>query len=146
MNPQTPIGQIIPTPIQGKFYILKIQERSDKDENLTLESPGVRQQVTDSLVNARKQLLIQAYAAVAMNDAKIINNLAQKVVDSPNELSGARPASTATVPFANTNTPAANTPANTPANTSSNANTNTKAVTNPANRPAANTARTNANR
>ena len=147
MNPQTPIGQIIPTPIQGKFYILKIQERSDKDENLTLESPGVRQQVTDSLINARKQLLVQAYAAIAMNEAKIVNNLAQKVVDFPNELSGARPANAAP---ANVATPAANTPAaNAPANTanSNTANATKPAANAPANRPAANAPRSaNANR
>jgi parvulin-like peptidyl-prolyl isomerase len=141
MDPKTPVGQIIPTPIQGRFYILKIQERSDKDENLTLESPGVRQQVTDSLVNARKQLLIQSYAAIAMNEAKIVNNLAQKVVDNPNDLSGARPANP-NVPNTNTSTPAA-----TPANTNSTTNTNTKAATPPAaNKPSANTAKTNANK
>jgi parvulin-like peptidyl-prolyl isomerase len=152
MNPQTPIGQIIPTPIQGRFYILKIQERSDRDENLTLESPGVRQQVTDSLINARKQLLVQSYAAVAMNEAKIVNNLAQKVVENPNELSGARPANV-TVPNANANaTPAANTAANTSANTAnpnanSTANANRPAANTTANRPATNAARpANANR
>ena len=146
MNPQTPIGQIIPTPIQGRFYILKIQERSDKDENVTLETPGVRQQVTDSLINARKQLLVQAYAAVAMNEAKIVNNLAQRVVDSPNELSGARPANPNP---SNTNaaTPAANTPAaNTPANTANSNTSSNKAANAPVNKPVANTAKTNTNK
>jgi hypothetical protein len=146
MNPEFKTGQILPTPMQGKFYILKLQERSDKDENLTLETPGVRQQVTDSLINARKQLLVQAYAAVAMNDAKIVNNLAQKVVDSPNELSGARPANVAP---ANTNaaTPAATTPA--PSNTNAANTTNTKpantatVVNKPANTAKPNTTNTN---
>lgn len=143
MNPEFKPGQILPTPMQGKFYILKLQERSDKDENLTLESPGVRQQVTDSLINARKQLLVQSYAAIAMNEAKIVNNLAQKVVDHPNDLSGARPANVS-VPTTNTNTatPATNTNANTPTNTNANRAANTPA----ANRPATNTARTNANK
>ena len=147
MNPQTPIGQIFPTPIQGRFYILKIQERSDRDENVTLETPGVRQQVTDSLINARKQLLVQAFASVAMNEAKIVNNLAQRVVDSPNELSGARPANP-NPSNTNTATPAANTPAaNTPANTAnSNAPSNKAANAPAANKPAVNTAKTNANR
>lgn len=114
MNPQFQVGQLLPTPMQGKFYIFKLQERNDKDENLTLESPGMREKVTSSLVDARKQLLSQSYAAIAMNEAKIENFLAQKVVNNPNELSGARPASM--------NTPAANTNAN--ANVSANANTN----------------------
>jgi peptidyl-prolyl cis-trans isomerase SurA len=145
MNPEFKPGQILPTPVQGKFYILKLQERSDKDENLTLESPGIRQQVNESLISARKQLLVQSYAAIAMNEAKIVNNLAQKVVDNPNDLSGARPAN-ANVPSANANTNAATPAANTPANSNSSVNAN-RAANTPANRPATNTARnTNATR
>jgi parvulin-like peptidyl-prolyl isomerase len=94
MNPKFPIGRIAgPINIAGRFFIFKLQERIEKEENLTLESPGVRKQITDTLVNTRKQLLSASYAAIAMNDAKIENYLAKKVVDNPNELSGARPAS-----------------------------------------------------
>ena len=95
-------------------------ERIEKDENLTLESPKVREQVTKALVDNRKQLLSQSYAAQAMNEAKIENFLAKKVVDNPNELSGARPAPTGNT-NANTNT-AANTNANVNANANTNAN------------------------
>jgi parvulin-like peptidyl-prolyl isomerase len=125
MNEQFAIGRILPTPAQGKFFILKLQERSLKDENLTLESPGIRQQVIDQLINARKQLLSQSYAAVAMNEAKIENYLAQKVVANPNELSGARPAS-ADTPNTNANTNSAVVNANTNANAATGANANTK--------------------
>lgn len=145
MNPQTPIGNLSIAQAQGKYFILKLQERSDKDEDVTLETPGVRQQVTDSLTNARKQLLVQAFAAVAMNEAKIVNYLAQKVIDNPNELTGARPAG-ASVPTTNMNT---NT--NTAANANTNAaNTNIKA-TNTANtnkateKTSANTTKSNTN-
>jgi parvulin-like peptidyl-prolyl isomerase len=147
MDPKFPVGNILPTPGQGKFYILKLQERSDKDESLTLESPGIRQQVIDQLINARKQLLSQSYAAVAMNEAKVENYLAQKVVENPNELSGARPASASETPAANTNVNPAvntNTGANSAANTA-NANTNAKPAANAS--PAANAnARPNAAR
>jgi hypothetical protein len=139
MNPQLPVGKLVSTQAQGKFFIIKLQERSDKDENLTLESPGVRQQVVDSLLNARKQLLVQAFAAVAMNEAKIVNNLAQKVVDTPNDLSGARPAVVET-PNAN-----ANAATNAPANANTNANTSTKPANTAANKPAAPAANTAAN-
>ncbi len=118
MNEKFPIGNILPTPIQGKFFILKLQERSLKDENLTLESPGVREKVIQQLIGARKQLLSQSYAAIAMNEAKVENFLAQKVVANPNELSGARPAGADDAGAnANTNT-------NSTANTNANANTN----------------------
>ncbi|MEP6900241.1 MAG: SurA N-terminal domain-containing protein [Actinomycetota bacterium] len=140
MDPKFPIGKITAAQAQGKFFILKLQERSDKDENLTLESPGIRQQVTDSLTTARKQLLVQAFASVAMNEAKIVNNLAQKVMANPNELSGARPAS------ADTPKPESNTNVNTNVLSNANANTNTKtANTKVALKPSANTAKTNTN-
>jgi parvulin-like peptidyl-prolyl isomerase len=135
------IGKIITAPMQGKYYILKLQDRSDKDEAVTLESPGIRQQVIDSLINARKQLLTASYQAVAMNEAKIENYLAKKVVDNPNELSGARPAG-ASAPANTTSAPATST--NTGANTNaaaSNVNAAAKPVTTPAatTKPAATT-------
>jgi parvulin-like peptidyl-prolyl isomerase len=118
MNPQFPVGRFVAVPMQGKFYILKLQERNDKDENLTLESPGVRQQITENLTNARKSILSASYAAIVMSEAKIVNNLAQRVLDNPNALSGARPAGA--------NDSNANTNANTNANANSNANANAK--------------------
>lgn len=94
MSEEFKVGGVTPAiPIAGKFYIFKLQDRVENDEELTLESPGVRQQIADSLVNNRKQLLSASYAAIAMEEAEIVNYLAQKVVDNPNELSGARPAS-----------------------------------------------------
>ncbi len=135
MDPKFTVGQILPTPFQGKFYIFKLQERSDKDENLTLESPGIRGQVTDSLINARKQLLAASYQAITMNEAKIENFLAKKVVENPNELSGARPAGAET-PAANTNTNTTNTNAGNVGN--SNLNTNSNANANAAAKPAIN--------
>jgi peptidyl-prolyl cis-trans isomerase SurA len=145
MNPKFAIGQILPTPMQGKFYIFKLQERSDKDEDLTLESPGIRQKVTDELINARKELLAASYQAIAMDEAKVENLLAKKVIENPNELSGARPASavntnanTATSNTNSTNTNAVNANA---ANTNT-TNTNVTANAKPAN---ANTAKVTAN-
>lgn len=133
MSPQQQIGSIVTARSQGKLFILKLQDRSDKDEAVTLDTPGVRQQVIDSLLNSRKQLLAASYQAIAMNEAKIENFLAKKVVDNPNELSGARPAgassSTPALANANGNSAAAN--ANLP-----NANANA------GNKPAANAAAT----
>ena len=142
-------GQIVPAalPLEGRILIVKLQRKQERDEDLTLESPGVRQRVIELLNNARKGILWQSYGAVAINDAKVENFLAQKVVANPNELSGARPAVPPTP--ANTN---ANTGANSNANSAANAsNTNAAAGSNTAansrpaaspaanNRPAANT-------
>jgi hypothetical protein len=90
MDPKFPIGQITGAQAQGKYFIIKLQERSDKDEDLTLESPGVRQQ-GDRFVNQRsQQLLAASYQATGDERSEIENFLAKKVVENPNELSGAR--------------------------------------------------------
>ena len=101
---------------------------------MTLDSPGVRQQVTDELVKARKQLLSSSYQAIAMNEAKIENFLAQKLVANPNELSGARPAGAGE---ANSNTaPKSNVSA--PANAGNNSTANVNPGANAPAKPAAN--------
>lgn len=134
-------GQIIPQtiPFENRLLIVKLQRKQEKDEDRTLETPGVRQQITDLLINSRKQLLSQAYMALAMDGAKIDNLLAKRVVENPNNLSGARPAGAET-PAASPTATAANTNTNTNA-----ANTNTRPAnanttnTRPATSPAANT-------
>ncbi len=116
-------GDVVPTALtlEGKLLIVKLQSKQEVDEDLTLDSPKVRPQVTELLINARKNLLWQSYIALAMNEAKVENILAKKVVDNPNELSGARRAG----PAAPANTPASNAAVNTPANS---AQSNSNAV------------------
>lgn len=139
MDSKFQVGRVAgPFNLEGRYYIFKLQERNDKEEALTLESPGVRQQITDSLINARKQLLSNSYTAIAIEEAKIDNLLAKQVVNNPNELSGARPAG-ANVPPANANANTAATSTNLNSNvaaTNTNANTNAAAVK-PAASPAA---------
>ncbi len=142
MSPQIQIGGVTSSRSQGKLFILKLQDRSDKDEAVTLESPGVREQVQKSLVDSRKQLLTASYQAIAMNEAKIENFLAKKVVENPNELSGARPAGAATsnsnansVAPANANAATANANANAAAKPAANAPA--KPTATPAVKPAA---------
>lgn len=116
MNPEFAVGRITsPMAISGRYYIFKLQERVEKEENLTLDSPGVRPQINELLVNNRKQLLAASYQAIAMNEAKVENYLAKKVVDNPNELSGARPAAPAG--SQNSNSAPATTSNTAPANT-----------------------------
>jgi parvulin-like peptidyl-prolyl isomerase len=75
----------------GKWYIFKLAEKRLTAENLTLESPGVRQQITQALTNQRKQILNAALLETAMNDAKIVNHLATNMLNNPGNL-GLRPA------------------------------------------------------
>lgn len=146
-------GQIIPKaiPLEGRILIVKLQRKQEKDEDLTLENPDVRKRVNELLINARKNLLWQSYTAMAINEAKVENFLAKKVVDNPNELSGARPAmpsNTNTNSVSNTNTATANSnTANTNAAPAANApaNANKPAANSTANAPAAKPSNANAN-
>ena len=94
----------------GKWYIFKLAEKRLETQNLTLESPNVRQQITQALTNERKRILNAALLEVAMNEAKIANNLAAQMLNNPGNL-GLRPAApggAATQPApAATQTPAA---------------------------------------
>ena len=98
-----------PVRFNNKWYIFKLAEKRLQTENLTLESPGVRQQITQGLTNQRKQILNAALLEVAMNEAKISNNLATNMLNNPSNL-GLRPASEAA-----TGSPAAATPTQQPA-------------------------------
>lgn len=123
----SPVRFASPSYPNGRWYIFKLKRKQLQNENLTLDSPGVRQQIAEALTNQRKQLLNQAFVAVAMNDAKVVNNLANNMVNNPSNLSGLRPsgpANAGTAPAQNTN---AAPPATTTTNTGAGANTNTSA-------------------
>ncbi len=104
----------------GKWYVFKLEEKRLQTENLTLESPNVRPQITQALINQRKDILNAALLEVAMNEAKIVNNLAGTMLTNPSNL-GLRPASpgTAASPAASPTAPAATPPATTPATSAS---------------------------
>lgn len=103
------------TPVQfnSRWYIFKLQSKQLQNENLTFDSPGVRQQITQALTNQRKEILNAALLEVAMNDAKIVNNLAADMLASPEKMSGLRQASPGTAATPATS-PAAGSPAASP--------------------------------
>lgn len=129
-----PVRFSSPSAPGGRWYIFKLKRKQLQSENLTLDSPGVRQQIAEALTNQRKQLLNQAFVQVAMTDAKIVNNLANNMVNNPSNLSGLRPASAGNnAPAQNTNAPqqqsnTAAAPATSTANTGASSNANAAAA------------------
>lgn len=107
-------GYTAPTNFRGKWYIFKLEEKRLQTENLTLESPGVRQQITQGLTNQRKQILNAALLEVAINDARVVNNLAANMINNPSNL-GLRPAGEGSQQPAQSNQPVAPLPAASPA-------------------------------
>jgi hypothetical protein len=102
----------------GKWYVFKLEEKRLQTENLTLESPGVRQQITQALINQRKEILNTALLEVAMDDAKIVNNLASTMLNNPSNL-GLRPASSGAVTSSPASTATTTPPTTAPATTAS---------------------------
>jgi parvulin-like peptidyl-prolyl isomerase len=90
-----------PVQFSGHWYIFKLKGKQMEVENRTLESPGVRPQITVELTDQRKQVLNAALLTVASSEAKIVNNLATSMLSNPSNL-GLRPA----VPGAATSSPA----------------------------------------
>ncbi len=102
----------------GKWYVFKLEEKRLQTENLTLESPGVRQQITQALIKQRSDILNAALVEVAMNEAKIVNNLASTMINNPGNL-GLRPAAPGTVASPAASSPTATSQATAPATTTS---------------------------
>jgi hypothetical protein len=102
----------------GKWYIFKLAEKRLATENLTLESTGVRQQITQGLTNQRKQLLNTALLETAINEAKIVNHLANNMLNNPGNL-GLRPAAEGTAPASTPTQAPTQAPASSPAANSS---------------------------
>jgi len=102
--PQDLIGQLFgakkvgditdPVQFRGRWYIFKLTGKQLATENLTLDSQGVREQVTNILLDQRKKILTDALLRVAMADAKVVNNLANEMLNNPENYSGLRPAGT----------------------------------------------------
>ena len=110
-----------PVFFNGRWYIFKLAEKRLTTENLTLDSPGIRQQIAQGLTNQRKQILNAALLETAINEARIVNNLASNMLTNPGNL-GLRPAGAAATGSQPTQSPTQQpvaSPAASPAATSS---------------------------
>jgi peptidyl-prolyl cis-trans isomerase SurA len=123
---------------KGRWDIFKLTSKHLQTENLTLDDPTVRKDITDRINNQRQQLMEAALVEVAMNEAKIENKLAQDMMNNPDSLRSSRPAG---APTATPNASPAASPSPSPAATSSPAAT-TKPTPRPASSPLAKPAAT----
>ncbi len=81
-----------PVQFSGRWYIFKLKRKQLEAENRTLETSGVRQEITEALRSQRQQLLNGVLLEISLYEAKIVNNLASNMLNNPNNL-GLRPAS-----------------------------------------------------
>jgi peptidyl-prolyl cis-trans isomerase SurA len=68
--------------IQDGYHILKVFSKEPSGQR-DLNDPRVQQNIRETLLNAKDQLLKSAYYETARNGAKIENYLAQHILESP---------------------------------------------------------------
>lgn len=80
----------------GRWYIFKLTNRNLTNENLTLDSPGVRDRIKEALRSQQQELLNAALITTAISEAKVENFLAQNMLSDPNSLNALRPVTNTT--------------------------------------------------
>ncbi len=74
-------GQVSPIlPSQGAYRIIKLLSREPAGQR-DLNDPRVQQDIRQTLLSRKDQLMRQAYYEVARNEAKVLNLYAQKVLE-----------------------------------------------------------------
>lgn len=74
-----------------KWYIFKLNNRVTRDRDLTLEE--VRPQIAEELRKQREQVLQAAVTQLALAEVRIVNVLAQRMLDNPTNFGSLRPIS-----------------------------------------------------
>lgn len=67
----------------GRWYIFKVNGRVLEPRQLTLDSPGTRQEIAKVLLSQRKETLNSALLTITRNEAKIVNYLAARKIANP---------------------------------------------------------------
>jgi peptidyl-prolyl cis-trans isomerase SurA len=83
--------------LRDSYRILKLVAKEAPGQR-DLNDPTVQQSIRDNIHNRKEQLLRAAYLAIARNNAKISNYLAQQVVESAGKLPVVTTKSAADVP------------------------------------------------
>jgi foldase protein PrsA len=111
-------GYTEPVEFNGRWFIFKLKRKQLTAENRTLDTQGVRPEITELLRGQHQQVLNAALLEVAMREARIANNLAGNMLKNPGNL-GLRPAGEGTpAEQQSTQAPAASPAASAPASNS----------------------------
>lgn len=76
---------------RGRWFIFKLTGKRTETRELTLSDPDVRKQISDAILNQRKQLVNAALLSRARDEAKVENYLAQRMLENPNTFGVLRP-------------------------------------------------------
>jgi parvulin-like peptidyl-prolyl isomerase len=74
----------------GRWHLFKVTGKQTETRDRTLDE--VRKEISDAILTQRKQIADAALQARARDEAKIENNLAQRMLENPNNFGVLRPA------------------------------------------------------
>ncbi|MBL8149741.1 MAG: SurA N-terminal domain-containing protein [Blastocatellia bacterium] len=77
----------------GRYYIFKLTSKRTQEEKLTLDSPQVKAQISQLLVGQKKSILSSALRLSALDEIRIENYLAQRILQNPDNFGSLRPTS-----------------------------------------------------
>ncbi len=80
----------------GRWHVFKLTGKQTETRDRTLEDPNVRKEISDAILAQRKQVVDASLQARAREEAKIVNFLAQRMLDNPNSFGVLRPVPAAT--------------------------------------------------
>ncbi len=80
----------------GRWHIFKVTGKQTETRDRTMEDPSVRKEISDAILSQRRQVIDSAIQARARDEAKIENNLAQRMLENPNSFGVLRPVPAAT--------------------------------------------------
>jgi peptidyl-prolyl cis-trans isomerase SurA len=80
-----------PKNIQGRWVIFKVNNKYEKEENLTLDNPDVRKSIVDNLTQQRQSVLLNSIVSLALAESNVKNYMIERLVDDPKRISDMKP-------------------------------------------------------
>lgn len=77
--------------LAGSWAIFKLNQRREKEEELTFDNPDVRKSIVDAITQQRQQVLLNALMLVAISESNVKNYLAQRIVEDPKRIVDMKP-------------------------------------------------------
>jgi peptidyl-prolyl cis-trans isomerase SurA len=77
----------------GRWVIFKLTAKRTQEEKLTLDNAQVKAQISQALIGQRKEILNSALLTTALNQVRVENYLAKRMLQNPDNFGSLRPTS-----------------------------------------------------
>lgn len=77
--------------LSGSWAIFKLNQRREKEEDLSFDNPNVRKSIVDAITQQRQQVLMNALLLVSLSQSNPRNYLAERIVEDPKRIVEMKP-------------------------------------------------------